>query len=76
MTEGQQNVFHALQREGEDDEEFEEEPKGEGIDRVRTFKFSIRIIAFGARRMPLGCLSGASARGAVTLSLLLSRPHE
>lgn len=30
MTEGQQNVFHALQREGEDDEEFEEEPKSEG----------------------------------------------
>ncbi|OEH78607.1 pre-mRNA splicing factor [Cyclospora cayetanensis] len=27
MTEGQQNVFHAMQREGEDDEEFEEEQK-------------------------------------------------
>ena len=31
MTEGQQNVFHALQREGEDDEEFEEEPKAQGM---------------------------------------------
>ncbi|KAL8274392.1 hypothetical protein Esti_001714 [Eimeria stiedai] len=30
MTEGQQNVFHALQREGEDDDEFEEESKAEG----------------------------------------------
>lgn len=27
MTEGQKNVFHAMQREGEEEEEFEEESK-------------------------------------------------
>ncbi|KAL8449942.1 hypothetical protein Emag_003503 [Eimeria magna] len=60
MTEGQQNVFHALQREGEDDDEFEEERKAEGLPLVDSearlplpggkgaCKRSLLLLAYGA----------------------------
>ncbi|XP_026193185.1 pre-mRNA-splicing factor 18 [Cyclospora cayetanensis] len=46
MTEGQQNVFHAMQREGEDDEEFEEEQK-------LTCSFTQHIIEWTRRMLSL-----------------------